>query len=292
MEVDGETSSNPEGVEASSNPEDVEANAAEDPGEEEENIAAAGMAKTMAIIGKNAHVLVIPFPAQGHMIPLLDLTHHLATAATTNLTITILVTPKNLPLLSQLLSSHPPIKTLLLPFPSHPSIPSHVENFQDLPPDRLTALIHALGQLYHPLLSWFQSQSSRPPSFILSDMFMGWTQRLASHLGIKRIVFSPSGAMAFSVMCSLWLHLPNPDAPHDQTAVIAFDEIPNCPKYPWWKISPTYRACVGGDPAAEFIRDAFIANVESWGLAWVRAHTERWVQLGIGGALVDVARHV
>ncbi|KAL2465633.1 UDP-glycosyltransferase 89B2-like [Abeliophyllum distichum] len=50
-----------------------------------------------------AHVLIFPYPAQGHMIPLLDFTRHLATAG---LTITILVTPKNLPLLNPLLSKH------------------------------------------------------------------------------------------------------------------------------------------------------------------------------------------
>ncbi|XP_021286417.1 UDP-glycosyltransferase 89B2 [Herrania umbratica] len=217
----------------------------------------------MAILGRNAHVLVFPYPAQGHMIPLLDLTHHLATAS--DLTITILVTPKNLPLLTQLLSSHPQIKTLVLPFPPHASIPSDVENCKDLPQGCSTALIHALGQLYHPLLSWFESHPS-PPSAIVSDMFLGWTQRLASRLGIKRIVFSPSGATALSVLYSLWLDLPKLDDPQEPTAVISFDKIPKCPKYPWWKISPTYRACVGGDPAGEFIKDGFIANIKSWGL--------------------------
>ena len=92
---------------------------------------------------------------------------------------------------------------------------------------------------------------------------------MASRLGIKRIVFSPSGAMALSVLYSLWLDLPKLDDPLDPTAVISFDKIPNSPKYPWWKISPTpdHRACVEGDPAMEFIKDGILANIESWGLA-------------------------
>ncbi|XP_022738666.1 UDP-glycosyltransferase 89B1 [Durio zibethinus] len=218
----------------------------------------------MAKLSRNAHILVFPFPAQGHMIPLLDLTHRLGTIAA-DLTITVLVTPKNLPFLTQLLSSHPRIQTLVLPFPPHPSIPPHVENFKDLPQHCLTSLIHTLGQLYDPLLSWFESHPS-PPSVIVSDMFLGWTQRLAFCLGIKRIVFSPSGAMALSILYSLWMDLPKLDDPRDQTAVISFDKIPNCPKYPWWKLSSSYRACVEGDPAMEFIRDVFLANIESWGL--------------------------
>ncbi|KAJ0830731.1 hypothetical protein HanPSC8_Chr15g0658771 [Helianthus annuus] len=67
-----------------------------------------------------SHILVFPYPAQGHMLALLDLTHHLAT---NGLTITILVTPKNLPILSPLLSSSPNIQTLVLPFPPHPTLP-------------------------------------------------------------------------------------------------------------------------------------------------------------------------
>ncbi|XVF54497.1 hypothetical protein PTKIN_Ptkin05aG0184900 [Pterospermum kingtungense] len=223
----------------------------------------------MATETRNAHVLVFPFPAQGHMIPLLDLTHRLA--STTHLTITILVTPKNLPFLTQLLSSHSHINTLLLPFPPNSSLPPHVENTQHIPSHCLNAFIHTLSQLYDPLLSWFNSHPS-PPSVIISDMFLGWTQRLASSLGVKRVVFSPSGAMALSVVNSLWLDLPNKpddddDRPCDRTAVISFDEIPNCPKYPWWKISPIYRVCVERDPAMGFIRDGFLANIESWGLA-------------------------
>ncbi|MBA0761601.1 hypothetical protein Gotri_024227 [Gossypium trilobum] len=220
----------------------------------------------MATLRSSSHILVFPFPAQGHIIPLLDFTHRLALAATDiDLTITVLVTPKNLPFLTQLLAAHPRIQPLVLPFPPHPSIPSAVENLKDLPQRCLPALMHTLGQLYHPLLSWFQSHPS-PPSAIVSDMFLGWTQRLASRVGAKHIVFSPSGAMALSILYSLWMELPRLDDPRDQTAVVSFGKLPNCPKYPWWKISGLYRACVEGDPAMEFIKDIFHANIQSWGL--------------------------
>ncbi|TYH80322.1 hypothetical protein ES332_D03G124300v1 [Gossypium tomentosum] len=220
----------------------------------------------MATLRSSSHILVFPFPAQGHIIPLLDFTHRIALAATDiDLTITVLVTPKNLPFLTQLLAAHPRIQPLVLPFPPHPSIPSAVENLKDIPQRCLPALMHTLGQLYHPLLSWFQSHPS-PPSAIVSDMFLGWTQRLASRVGAKHIVFSPSGAMALSILYSLWMELPRLDDPRDQTAVVSFDKLPNCPKYPWWKISGLYRACVEGDPAMEFIKDIFHANIQSWGL--------------------------
>ncbi|KAK1387378.1 hypothetical protein POM88_015556 [Heracleum sosnowskyi] len=58
----------------------------------------------MSLPGKGVHILVFPFPAQGHMLPLLDLTHQLLLHG---LTITILITPKNKPILDPLLSTHP-----------------------------------------------------------------------------------------------------------------------------------------------------------------------------------------
>ncbi|KAL0403984.1 UNVERIFIED_CONTAM: UDP-glycosyltransferase 89B2 [Sesamum radiatum] len=79
-----------------------------------------------------AHILIFPYPAQGHMIPLLDFTHQLAARG---LTITILVTPKNLPLLSPLLSTHPhSITPLVLPLPSHPDIPPASRTPSTFPP--------------------------------------------------------------------------------------------------------------------------------------------------------------
>ncbi|KAF8389882.1 hypothetical protein HHK36_024400 [Tetracentron sinense] len=214
--------------------------------------------------GGGAHIMVFPFPAQGHMIPLLDLTHQLATRG---LTITILVTPKNLSLLNPLLSKNPSIQTLVLPFPSHPSIPPGVENLKDMPGNTFRAMIPALGELYYPVLHWFQTHPS-PPVAILSDMFLGWTHHLASQLRIPRIVFSPSGALAMAVVYSLWRDLPFRDDPDDSNVPISFPKVPNSPTYPWWQLSPIFRSYVAGDPVSEFLRDGFLANVASWGMVF------------------------
>ncbi|EEF47701.1 UDP-glycosyltransferase 89B2 [Ricinus communis] len=221
----------------------------------------------MTILAPEAetHILVFPFPAQGHMIPLLDLTRKLAVHG---LTITILVTPKNLSFLHPLLSTHPSIETLVFPFPAHPLIPSGVENNKDLPAECTPVLIRALGGLYDPLLHWFISHPS-PPVAIISDMFLGWTQNLASQLNIRRIVFSPSGAMALSIIYSLWRDMPR----RNQNEVVSFSRIPNCPNYPWRQISPIYRSYIENDTNWEFIKDSFRANLVSWGLV-VNSFTE------------------
>ncbi|KAK7826133.1 udp-glycosyltransferase 89b2 [Quercus suber] len=213
--------------------------------------------------GSDAHLLILPYPAQGHMIPLLDLTQQLVLRS---FTITILTTPKNLHLLDSLLSTHPAsINTLVLPFPTHPSIPQGLENTKDLAPTSFEAMICCLSELYDPITQWFKSHPS-PPAAIISDMFLGWTHRLACELSIHRIVFSPSGAMALSVMYSLWRDLPRRENLSDENEAISLPNIPSSPKYPWWKLSPLYRSFVEANLDSEFIKDAFRANMASWGL--------------------------
>lgn len=127
---------------------------------------------TKVVSGTCDHILVFPFPAQGHMLALLDLVHQLAIRG---LSITIVVTPKNLPILTHLLSIHPTtVKTLILPFPFNPSIPPGVENRSELSLVRVSDMIVALSELYNPIENWFRNHPS-PPVAIISDMFLGWT---------------------------------------------------------------------------------------------------------------------
>ncbi|XP_073296625.1 UDP-glycosyltransferase 89B2 [Primulina huaijiensis] len=208
------------------------------------------------------HILVFPYPAQGHMIPLLDFAHHLAIRG---LTITILVTPKNLHQLTPLLSTHPnSITPLVLPFPLHPQIPPGVENTVDLPAGGFRTMMCALGQLYDPILDWFRNHGS-PPVAIVSDMFLGWTNNLARELDIARYCFSPSGAFGMSVVHSLWREMPKRKNVDD---LVEFTKIPNSPLYPWWQLSPIYRSYVEGDPDLEFIKDLFRANLASHGMVF------------------------
>lgn len=126
-------------------------------------------------------------------------------------------------------------------------------------------MIHALGELYSPLLKWFRNHPS-PPVAIISDMFLGWTNKLATELNIRRLVFSPSGAKALSIIYYLWREMPKLQNVDDPAEVFTLQKIPNAPKFPLWQISPIYRSYVEGDPVSEFIKEGFLADVGSWGL--------------------------
>ncbi|WOG97599.1 hypothetical protein DCAR_0416940 [Daucus carota subsp. sativus] len=215
----------------------------------------------MAISQGGAHILIFPYPSQGHMIPLLDLTHQLALR---NLTITILVTPKNLHYLNPLLIKHPSIQPLVLPFPPTTLIPHGVENVRDLPPSGFIPMTVALSDLYDPILNWFRNHPS-PPLAIVSDMFLGWTNRLATELKISRYVFSPSAVLALSVSCNVWRHMPKRNDPTDENEVITFSDIPNFPSHPWWNLTPMFRSYAQGGPHSEVIRASSQGNLASCG---------------------------
>ncbi|OMO52910.1 UDP-glucuronosyl/UDP-glucosyltransferase [Corchorus capsularis] len=154
--------------------------------------------------GNRGHILMIPFPASGHLLPHMDLTHQLLLGG---LTVTIMVTPKNLHYLNPLLSLHSSsnnLQTLVLPFPSHSSIPIGVENLQQLFISFAPDFVAALSKLHDPLFQWFQTHPS-PPVAIISDMLLcSWTNRLASQLNIPNISFIVINAKA---VASWWVNL-------------------------------------------------------------------------------------
>ncbi|KAE7999508.1 hypothetical protein FH972_003928 [Carpinus fangiana] len=193
------------------------------------------------------HILAYPYSDSGHIIPLLDLTHRLLARG---LTVTVLVTPDSLPLLQPLLSTHPSsIQPLVLSVP---------------PGKTRVAKVNAMSQLYYPiLLQWFRSHPS-PPVAIISDYFLGWTHHLACELGVRRLVFSPSGAFGFSVLLSLWRDLPK----LDMGSPLSFPQIPHSPVFPWRQISHYYRNGKQGDPDWESNRTNILDDIASWGVVF------------------------
>jgi|UniRef100_A0A2N9F441 hypothetical protein len=193
------------------------------------------------------HILAYSYPASSHIIPLLDLTRQLLTRG---LTVTVLVTPNSLTLLQPLLSIHlSSLHPLVLPAAQpQPSWNSRIEK------DR------AIRDLHYPLLiNWFHSHPS-PPVAIVSDFFLGWTHHLAKELGIPRVVFSPSGAFALSVLYSLWRDVPKIDDD------INFPKIPHSPIFPWRQITAHYTNGKEGEPNWEFSRSCILDDIASWGL--------------------------
>ncbi|KAK4260953.1 hypothetical protein QN277_004011 [Acacia crassicarpa] len=204
------------------------------------------------------HVLIFPYPAQGHILALLDLTHQLALRG---LSITVVVTPKNLSLLHPLLRAHPvAVQTLILPFPSHPKIPPGVENVRELGIAGNYAMINALSKLQDPVIQWFKSHPS-PPVAIISDFFLGWTLKLSLHLGIPRIAFYSVSALLALMFNFCWQNM---QAVRGQR-VIEFSDFPGTPSFKEEHLPSIVRNYRESDPDCEFVRESLLDNIVSWG---------------------------
>ncbi|KAI4314039.1 hypothetical protein L6164_026982 [Bauhinia variegata] len=207
------------------------------------------------------HILVLPYPAQGHMLAMLDLTHQLVLKGSS---ITIVVTPKNLPILDSLLSTHPTtIQTLVLPFPSHPKLPPGVENVREIGNKGNYPIINALSKLQDPIIHWFKSHPS-PPVALVSDFFLGWTLQLAHQLGIPRIVFYSSGAFYTAVINHCWL---NSEAVRG-SKLVQFSGLPGSPSFKEEHLPSIFRLYRESDPDSAFVKDSMLGNIESWGIVF------------------------
>ncbi|KAL9225845.1 hypothetical protein vseg_001724 [Gypsophila vaccaria] len=211
------------------------------------------------------HVFVFPYPAQGHMLPLLDLTHQLALKG---LKITILVTPKNLPTLDSLLSTHPnSINTLILPFPTHPNIPLGVENVKDIGNAGNTPIILALKTLEDQVINWFQTYPS-PPKVIISDFFLGYTNGWGHKINVPRIAFFSSGAFLSCIMDYVL---------HDIDTLWKLDNIdfPNLPKSPSFihqHLPTLFKTYKKGDLNWMICKEAMLDNFKSYGIVFNSFH--------------------
>ncbi|XP_009590717.1 UDP-glycosyltransferase 89B2-like [Nicotiana tomentosiformis] len=201
-----------------------------------------------------AQVLLFPFPTAGHIIPLLDLANHLINH---HLKLTILVTPQNLPLLEPIRAIHPSdsIQTLCLSFPELPAGSS------------FAARVRATSELYNPIVDWFRTHPS-PPVAIISDFFLGWTDKLAFRLGVRRIAFWPSGAFTCLVISHTWSNVEEILSTTNENSLITFTNIPNTPEYPRWKVCTLSSQYKKGDADWEFLRGGYFENMKSWGVVF------------------------
>ncbi|KAI3891837.1 hypothetical protein MKW92_018232 [Papaver armeniacum] len=221
------------------------------------------------------HILVFPFPAPGHILPLLDLTHQLALRG---MIITVLVTPKNLSFVQPLLARHPScVKTLVLPFPtaaessssSGSCLPPGIENLKDLPTSYIPSMIHLMGQLQESLLEWFQLQiqnSSSPPTAILSDLFLGWTQNLAVRLDIVRIAFFPMSAHNLSIFHYFVSNLPPREDCKDPNYLFSASGVPTSPVFPIYQIHVLHHLYADDSPLWKVMQHNNSSNKTSWGI--------------------------
>ncbi|KAJ6434772.1 hypothetical protein OIU84_000079 [Salix udensis] len=78
----------------------------------------------------SSHVVIFPFMAQGHTLPLLDLSKALSQQ---QIKVTIITTPSNAKSMAKTISNHPTISLFEIPFPTVDGLPKDCENTSQLP---------------------------------------------------------------------------------------------------------------------------------------------------------------
>ncbi|KAF8687640.1 hypothetical protein HU200_042557 [Digitaria exilis] len=156
-------------------------------------------AASVAVPGRD-HVVIFPFMAKGHTLPLL----HLATALSTHrgsLRVTLLTTPANRAFAAARLPSS--VRLVELPFPSLPPLPAGVESTDALPcPSLYPAFLRATALLREPFAEFLASLPS-PPLVLVSDFFLGFTHTAAADAGVRRVVFHGMSCFSMAICKAL-----------------------------------------------------------------------------------------
>jgi hypothetical protein len=212
-----------------------------------------------------SHVVVFPYMAQGHTIPLLDIAKAFANHG---LKITLITTPSNAPFVFSKTSKHPNISLSIIPFPRVQELPQGCENTADLPSMALLApFIEATKKMKQPFEGVLRDMidDGCRPICVISDFILGWTLDSCRCFGIPRIVCHGMGLLPMAICKSIGLHVPTIKASSDLDPI----EFPHL-KTPFTLLKADLpEGLVDADPDDAFTRlllEAAEADVNSWGV--------------------------
>ncbi|XP_057779269.1 UDP-glycosyltransferase 73C4-like [Salvia miltiorrhiza] len=160
--------------------------------------------RTMAINAKPPHFVLLPFMAQGHLIPAVDLAKLLAKRG---VTVSILVTPKNgsrvNKTVERAIASGLSIRIFHLRLPcAEAGLPEGCEHFDMLPSMHYVLnFFKATAMLREQVLALLLQLN---PTCLIADMCFPWATEMARQLGIPRLVFHGTSCFSLACMNLLW----------------------------------------------------------------------------------------
>ncbi|PON32008.1 UDP-glucuronosyl/UDP-glucosyltransferase [Parasponia andersonii] len=203
------------------------------------------------------HVVLFPFMAKGHIIPLLQLAR-LLLLRRRHITVSIFTTPANRPFIATFLAGTP-TAIVELRFPENVAgIPAGVESIDALPS---MSLFHTFAKATELMKADFERALKNldpPVSFLVSDVFLWWTVESASELGFPRFVSYGSSTYAVAVstvVATSGLLLQH--EPERKTMITV-------PGFPWIKVNRNEFDPVLENPQANPVGHGFV-------MKWVEA---------------------
>ncbi|KAK7284979.1 hypothetical protein RJT34_19734 [Clitoria ternatea] len=208
------------------------------------------------------HFLLFPLMAQGHMIPMMDVAKILVQR---NVIVTVVTTPNNAArftsIIDRYIQSGFQIRLVQLHFPCQQvGLPDGCENLDMIPSlDVAADFFKAASLLQEPVEKLFE-ELTPPPSCIISDMCLPYTNHIAKQFDIPRISFV--GVSCFCLLCLTNIRIHN--IRERITSVSEYFVLPGIPD----KIEMTRDQT--GEPMneswEEFNEKIFAAEMESYGI--------------------------
>ncbi|XP_010691730.2 scopoletin glucosyltransferase [Beta vulgaris subsp. vulgaris] len=156
------------------------------------------------------HVVLFPFMAHGHMIPILDIARLFA--ARDNVKATIITTPLNVTNFtkdneSNMESSAPIVNIEVFRFPAQEvGLPEGFENLEKvMKPELLNKFFKAAGMLNEQLEQYLEKIR---PNCLVADMFFPWATESAAKFNIPRLVFHGTSNFALCAQEIVRLYKP------------------------------------------------------------------------------------
>lgn len=236
------------------------------------------------------HILLLPFMAQGHLKPFLELAHQIKLRSS-GLTITILSTPLNIRLLREMSgdaadyagnASSTLIRLVELPFRSSDhGLPDQVESTQSLSLNNVIKLFHASSALEAPVREFVAGEivgkEGCPPLCIISDVFLGWAVKVAISFGSLCFSFSTGGAYGTAAYISVWKDLPHQHCTDEEE--FSLPGFPKTHRFSRSQLHRFLRAANGTDEWSRFFQPQIKMSMASSG--WLCNAIEEMEPLGM-----------
>ncbi|KAF6144694.1 hypothetical protein GIB67_006186 [Kingdonia uniflora] len=214
------------------------------------------------------HVVIFPFMAQGHILPLLDFSKAISNRG---IKVTIITTPSNASSIVSHVSKHTNISLKQIPFPSleHLGLPEGCENTSQLPSFDLhfpfCMATKLLQQPFHDFLQEMLENRSLP-TCVISDFFLGFTLETCRVFGVPRIVFHGMGVLAMAISKTIWTHGSRLIAESTESGSLQLPGLKLPFELTKGDIPDTLDVPNHDSPMAKYITEISDADENSWGV--------------------------